>query len=77
MRVHKLKFKMSTFYNVVSRKEIPNLEGKAIYQKVGTVKVTPNGGWFLQLYHLPNVDFQIFANQDEELPVINFDNHDA
>lgn len=68
---------MSTFYNIVTRKDIPNSGGKAIHHKVGTIKVTPNGGWFLQLYHLPNVDFQIFANQHEELPVINFGAHDA
>ncbi|MDG5490617.1 hypothetical protein [Psychroserpens sp. SPM9] len=67
---------MSTFYNVVSRKEIPNSGGKVIHNKVGIIKVTPNKGWYLSLFHLPN-DFQIFANQNEELPVIDFNDHEA
>ena len=70
---------MPTFYNVVSRKEIPggDFGKKTVYHKVGTVKVTPNGGWYLSLFLFPHVDFQIFPNQGEELPVISFDDHEA
>lgn len=67
---------MSKFYNVVVRKVIPDSQGKTVHHKVGTIKVTKNGGWFLQMYHQPETDFLIFPNQNEELPVINFeDNH--
>jgi len=68
---------MTKFYNVVSKKTVPNGDGeKPIYHKVGTVKVTANGGWYLNLYHT-DMEFQIFANHEEELPVIHFENNDA
>ena len=53
---------MTKFYNVVTRKTI-NTENndKHIYHKVGVVKVTENGGWFLQLYHQPETDYMIFG----------------
>jgi hypothetical protein len=64
---------MTKFYNVVTRKTISGTAtDKKIYHKVGAVKVTENGGWFLQLYHQPNTDFMIFPNHNESLPVINF-----
>lgn len=67
---------MTKFYNVVTRKTInKNDSDKYIYHKVGTVKVTENGGWFLQLYHQPNTDYLIFANHNENLPVIDFETH--
>ncbi|MFD2916858.1 hypothetical protein [Psychroserpens luteus] len=69
---------MTTFYNVCTRKEIKSPVGeKMIYHKVGVVKVTNNGGWFLQMYHQPETSFFIFPNQNEELPVINYESHDA
>ena len=66
---------MTKFYNVVTRKTINN--DKHIYHKVGVVKVTENGGWFLQLYHQPNTDFMIFSNHNENLPVINLESNEA
>ncbi len=64
---------MQKFYNIVTRKTISkNGADKMIYHKVGVVKVTENGGWFLQLYHQPDTDFMIFPNHNEALPVINF-----
>ncbi len=76
--VHEPKFKMSQFYNVVTRKVIRDgKEEKTLHHKVGTIKVTPNGGWFLQLFHLPNTDFQIFAGHNNELPVIQFEDHES
>ena len=66
---------MTKFYNVVTRKTIKN--DKHIYHKVGVVKVTENGGWFLQLYHQPDTDYMIFANHNENLPVIEFESNEA
>lgn len=68
---------MSKFYNVVTRKVIPSKEGTTIYHKVGTIKITKNGGWFLQMYHQPETDFLIFPNQKDELPVINIEDDHA
>ena len=67
---------MSKFYNVVSRKLIPGESEKIVYQRVGTVKITPNGGWFLNLFHT-DMQFQIFPNHDDQLPVIDFEGNDA
>ena len=64
---------MSKFYNVVCRKVVSNeLSDKKIYHKVGVLKVTQNGGWFLQLYHQPHTEYLIFPNHDDHLPVIEF-----
>ncbi len=69
---------MTKFYNVCTRKVINGVNGeKKLYHKVGVVKVTDNGGWFLQLYWQPNTDFLIFPNQDDELPIINFESNEA
>ena len=68
---------MSKFYNVVSRKTVPNNPEKQIYHKVGVLKVTESGGWFLQMYHQPNTDYLVFPNHNESLPVIDFGNHEA
>ena len=78
VKVHKTKNYMSTFYNVVTRKVIRDgKQEKILHHKVGTVKVTPNGGWFLQLFMLPDVEFQIFNGYDNELPTIDFSDHEA
>jgi hypothetical protein len=66
---------MTKFYNVVTRKTINN--DKHIYHKVGVVKVTENGGWFLQLYHQPDTDYMIFANHNENLPVIDLESNET
>lgn len=71
---------MTKYYNVVSRKTIKDVspeQGKHIYHKVGVVKITDNGGWFLQLYHSPNTDFMIFPNHKDPLPVIDFEPHET
>ncbi|WP_421751097.1 hypothetical protein [Croceimicrobium sp.] len=63
---------MSKYYTVCSeRVQADTLEAKSTFQKVGVVKVTDNGGWFLQLYQQPETTFRIFPNTEEELPVIN------
>lgn len=77
LEVRKVQFKMTKFYNVVSKKIVPKGDSeKPIYHKVGTVKVTTNGGWYLSLYHT-DMEFQIFPNHDDELPVIEFGNNEA
>lgn len=69
---------MNKYYNVVCRKTVINdLTDKKIYHKVGVLKATPNGGLYLQMYHQPDVSYQIFPNGDEQLPVINFDENGA
>jgi hypothetical protein len=71
---------MSKYYNVVSCKTVTNPETddkKKIYHKVGVLKATVKGSLYLQMYHQPNVSYQIFPNGDDELPTINFDGNDA
>lgn len=67
---------MSAFYNVVTRKVIKDGKSeKILHHKVGNIKVTLNGGWFLQMFHQPNTEFQIFPGHNNELPVIEFEDH--
>ncbi|MFD1063692.1 hypothetical protein ACFQ1Q_10585 [Winogradskyella litorisediminis] len=69
---------MTKFYNVVTRKTVNKGDNdKHIYHKVGVVKVTNNGGWFLQLYHQPDTNFMIFPNHNDNLPVIDFEVHET
>lgn len=69
---------MSTFYNVVTRKVISDgSDEKTLHHKVGTIKVTAQGGWFLNLFMLPNVEFQVFPGYGNDLPVIHFDDHES
>ncbi|WP_299213537.1 hypothetical protein [uncultured Dokdonia sp.] len=78
MEVRKVQFKITKFYNVVTRKIISNEDSdKKIYHKVGVIKVTKNGGWFLSLYQQPNTEFMVFPNHNEALPVIEFGNNEA
>ncbi len=59
------------YLNICSKRTIETPQGqKSIYNKIGIIKVTENGGWFMQLYQQPETDFQIFPSQDEQLPVI-------
>ena len=63
---------MSKYYTVCSERiQADTLEAKSTFQKVGVVKITNNGGWFLQLYQQPETTFRIFPNTEEVLPVIN------
>lgn len=63
---------MSNYYTVCSeRNQTDTLEAKSTFQKIGILKVTENGGWFLHLYQQPETTFRIFPNTEEELPVIN------
>lgn len=76
--VRKHKKQMPKFYNVCTRKTIiTDTEERNVYHKVGVIKVTQNGGWFLQLYWQPETDFMIFPNHKESLPVIEFDSDES
>lgn len=69
---------MPKFYNVVTRKTInDNATDRKIYHKVGVIKITENGGWYLQMYHQPDTTYQVFPNHNEELPVIEFGSNEA
>ncbi|MBO6517409.1 MAG: hypothetical protein JJ975_12750 [Bacteroidia bacterium] len=63
---------MSKFLNVcvVHTKTVLG-EEKTTYNKVGVLKISENGGMFLKLYHKPHTEFRIFANQEDELPIID------
>lgn len=59
------------YFNICSKRTITTSEGeKHLYNKIGIIKVTENGGWFMQLYQQPETDFQIFPSHDQKLPVI-------
>jgi len=69
---------MSQFYNVVTRKVIQDgKHEKVLHHKVGNIKVTSNGRWFLQMYHLPETEFQIFKGHNNELPVIQIEDNES
>ena len=61
------------FYNVLTKKEFKNgSEVTTLWHKVGIIKVTKNGGWYLQMFHQPETDFYIFEDveKSEKLPDI-------
>lgn len=63
---------MSKYFNVcVAHNKIINGVEKTSYHKVGVLKVSDNGGYFLKLYQQPNTTFRIFDNQEDELPTID------
>ena len=64
---------MPKFYKVCADKFIKQDKGEDIKLqfKAGMIKVTDNGGWYLQLFHLPDVDYYIQPLEGETLPVIN------
>ena len=68
---------MSQFYNVVTLKVILDVkQEKGLHHKVSNIKVTSNGG-VLQLYHLPETEFQTFKGHNNELPVIQIENNES
>jgi len=59
------------YFNICSKKSVQANDGiKSIFNKVGIIKVTENGGWYMTLYQQPDTDFQVFPSQDESLPEI-------
>ena len=55
------------FLNVFTKKEFLN-DGQTIilWHKVGLIKQTKNGGWFLQMFHQPDTDFYVFEEKEKE-----------
>jgi len=63
---------MSQYFNVCSTQiKIINGEEKITYHKVGFLKISDNGGYYLNLHQQPNTEFRIFNSQEEELPTID------
>lgn len=64
---------MSVFQNVFAKREIVvNSEKIALWNKVGIIKTTKNGGKFLQMFHQPETDFFVFDEEKEEdLPIVD------
>lgn len=68
--VHKTKF-MTTIFNVVCESIHP-IQGKekTIYKKVGYLKATEAGGYYLHLFHQPGVTYRVFNSTEDNLPII-------
>jgi hypothetical protein len=66
---------MAKFFKVCVDKKISKEEGEDINLqfKAGLLKVTDNGGWYLQLFHLPDVDYYIKPMEGEALPTIQLE----
>ncbi|MFT4969485.1 MAG: hypothetical protein ACI9O4_001232 [Chitinophagales bacterium] len=64
---------MSVFQNIFAKREIvANGEELKIWNKVGIIKTTKNGGKFLQMFHQPETDFFVFDEEKEEdLPIVD------
>ena len=61
------------YYNVLTKKQFDNNgTNTTLWHKVGIIKVTANGGWFLQLFHQPETDFYIFEEKQKEQEDIQF-----
>lgn len=62
------------FFNILTKKIInTGTESKTLWFKAGTIKITKNGGSYLTLFHIPDVDFYIFEKKDEEIPEIQLE----
>ena len=61
-------------FNVLTKKIInTGSETKALWFKAGSIKITDNGGSYLTLFHIPDVDFYIFEKKDEVMPDIQLE----
>lgn len=63
-------------FNVFTKKTIhTGQEEKTLWFKAGTIKSTENGGNFLTLFHIPDVDFFIYPDKqrEKEIPDIQLD----
>ncbi|WP_339883542.1 hypothetical protein [Polaribacter vadi] len=68
---------MAQFYNIVNRKIIQDgKQEKILHHRVGNIKVTNNGEWFLQMFHLPETEFQILSSYTSELPVTQIEDNE-
>ena len=63
------------FFSVLTKKEYQDESGGDHVQwfKAGFLKVTENGGQYLQFYHLPDVTFYLVSQEDRKEEVIDLD----
>lgn len=68
-------------FNVLTKKTIPTKgEPTTLWHKIGLIKQTDSGHWYLQLFHQPDTDFYVYEQMadDKELPVIQLEgNNDS
>lgn len=60
-------------FNVLTKKIIPSKgESIILWHKVGLIKQTQGGNWYLQMFHQPDTDFFVFEQvpDEKELPEI-------
>lgn len=63
-------------FNVLTKKVIPTKgEPIVLWHKVGIIKQTMSGHWYLQMFHQPDTDFFVYeqAGEDKELPDIQME----
>lgn len=52
--------------NVLTKKQFDNNGATTtLWHKVGVIKITAKGGWFLQLFQQPDTDFYVFEEKDK------------
>lgn len=51
-------------FNILAKREFHgNGKHHKVYNKIGHIKYTENGNTYLQLFHLPNIDFLVIPNE--------------
>ena len=63
-------------FNVLTKKVIPTKgEPIILWHKVGLIKQTPSGHWYLQMFTFPDTDFFVYEQEegDKELPAIQIE----
>ncbi len=55
------------YLNVFTKKEFTTTEGKTkrSWNQVGVVRISEKGRMYLQMHHLPNIEFYLFEPQTE------------
>jgi len=64
------------YLNVLTKQQFHNgSETVTLWHKIGIIKITKNGGMFLQLFQQPNTDFYVFEDKEDlkELPEIQLE----
>lgn len=62
-------------FNVLTKKTITkDGEPLHLWHRVGLIKSTNSGNWYLQMFHQPDTDFYLVEQEQEkvELPTIEF-----
>ena len=63
-------------FNVLTKKVIPTKgEPLVLWHKVGIIKQTASGHWYLQMFHQPDTDFFVYEQEqgEKELPSIQIE----